>query len=249
MTFSYTPFDVHSRRHSIIEENGHTFTPLTSKPKKNTTMTHSRFFGQSKTDTREERITHLVKEPRLDSIKTNKKKYDAAIARIKKEYEQEQAVWNQIHPNKKAELIFTTEKELRLVLPYLPGTLLSEYDSEQPADALITCQKVLAIVDALTRLDKLGYCYGSFSCNNVLLEKNSDGSFQAYLIGLSNIHETKKFQSNAHWTLLNAFLYSVPTLQDREYSSFEKLTQDLLKEIKTLKQQDQQINTRTLVSP
>lgn len=133
----------------------------------------TRFFGHHQC------INYVVKRPHY------KNKFGSyspdRIRRIEanhlKSYQKEMRVWNEVYPDRRASLF--TEQGLRLVLPYLPGKRLSAALCSNRKER---CKQLLSVAKALKHLYHIGYKYTDFNTDNVLIDKQEDGGYKAYLI-------------------------------------------------------------------
>jgi|SRR6185312_3975449 len=215
------------RRYSVIQVNDDNCDSIRAIA--DSTFSYARFFGKKP----EQKIQYIVKQPQ-----TSISFHDAKAA-----YEEEARIWDLVHPDRKADLIVDADgRELLLVLPCPPGDPISKYDSET-SDPLTSCQQLLAVVAALKKFEELGYCFGDFKSDKIFLEKNSDDTFKAHLVGFENVHKVAEFQPNTHWTWLNAFSNAIPNLPNHNYHSFAELAQDLSVEIGELGKKKQLVQT------
>jgi hypothetical protein len=189
---------------SYIEEEGVKYIPLCKAPKGNTAYT--RFFGDEKLD------KFVVKQPKpakwrgdLDQLKR-----DDLIADYKARYENEFELWNRIHPNNKATL--NIDGGLRLILPHL-GTRLSWWLAKFPFRIIKTdeqlefCQITLAVLLEVKRLHDLGLYHGDFNADNIVLNKNEEGSFRAYIVDVDCVFNINFLRGRpTEWGVLESLL-------------------------------------------
>jgi len=187
---------------SFIEEDGIKYIPLCQTPKGNTA--YSRFFGTEKLD------KFVVKQPKPAYWKGDREqlKRENLITEFKSKYEDELEKWNRIHPDYKATL--NTNGGLRLVLPHL-GTRLSWWLAKFPfrivktEEQLQFCQITLAVFLEVKRLHDLGLYHGDFNEDNIVLKKNVDGSFCAYVIDVECVSHILCGRP-LEWTVLESLL-------------------------------------------
>lgn len=189
---------------SYIEEDGIKYIPIYKTPKGNTA--YSRFFGTEKLD------KFVVKQPKPAYWKGDLEqlKRETLVTDYKTKYENELEIWNRIHPDNKGTL--NTNGGLRLILPYL-GTRLSWWLAKFPFRIIKTeeqlefCQITLAVFLEVKRLHDLGLYHGDFNIDNIVLEKNEDSSFCAYIIDVDCVFNIATLSGcPPEWLVLESLL-------------------------------------------
>ena len=105
-----------------------------------------------------------------------------------KEFDKERQKWDIVYPDKPATLVIHKDYGPRLILHFLPGKTLNWWlNNIEHGDTLTESRVWLALAYAFKNLASKGLYPSDTIGNNVLVDRQEDGSFQAYVIDFGGV--------------------------------------------------------------